>query len=97
VRSWYVTLGDSLAHGTSVPPPQRADPAERSRLLKYVRDSSASSERALHEALLVLWASQHLDMLRRLEVHLAEEAVAASGLPPGRFPRATAGQLTSDS
>jgi uncharacterized membrane protein YccC len=84
VRSWYVTLGDSLAHGTSVPPPQRADPAERSRLLKYVRDSTASTDRgALRAALPVLWASQHLDMLRRLEVHLAEEAAAASNLLPG--------------
>ena len=85
VRSWYVTLGDSLANGTSVPPPQPPDPESRRRLLRYVRDSIASGEApAQHRALLVLWASQHLDILRRLEAHLAEQAGAASAALPGR-------------
>jgi uncharacterized membrane protein YccC len=85
VRSWYVTLGDSLANGTSVPPPQSPDPQNRQRLLRYVRDSITGGEGAqLHEALLVLWASQHLDMLQGLEAHLSEQAVAASVALPGR-------------
>jgi uncharacterized membrane protein YccC len=84
VRSWYVTLGDSLAHGTSVPPPQPASPQDHRRLLGYLRSSSASGDAAdLNEALLMLWTSQHLDMLRRLEAHLGEQAVVASSLLPG--------------
>ena len=84
VRSWYVTLGDSLAHGTSVPPPQPVSLQDRGRLLGYLRNSSASGDAAdLNDALLLLWASQHLDLLRRLEVHLGEQAVVASSLLPG--------------
>jgi uncharacterized membrane protein YccC len=83
VRSWYATLGDSLAHGTSVPPPQPPRPEDQQRLLRYLRDSSASGEAtALRAALLVLWASQHVDLLRRLEAHLGEQAVAAASLLP---------------
>ena len=85
VRSWYVTLGDSLAHGTSVPAPQPADPQASRRLLRYVRDSIAGGEAsARHSALLVLWASQHLETLRRLEAHLAQQAGTALGVLPGR-------------
>ncbi len=84
VRSWYVTLGDSLVHGTSVPPPQPASPQDHGRLLGYLRNSSASGDAAdLNEALLLLWASQHLDLLRRMEAHLGEQAVVASSLLPG--------------
>ncbi len=84
VRSWYVTLGDSLVHGTSVPPPQPATLADHRPLLRYLRASGASVGAAdLNEALLMLWASQHLDMLRRLEAHLGEQAVVASSLLPG--------------
>ena len=78
VRLWYVTLGDSLANGTPVPPPQSVDPENRRRLLRYVRDSIASGQApARHRALLVVWASQHLEMLVRLEGHLGEQAAAS--------------------
>jgi uncharacterized membrane protein YccC len=84
VRTWYVTLGDSIARGTSVPPPQPPTPDDRLRLLHYLRETSSTGEAAaLRAALQVLWASQHLDMLRRLEAHLGEQAVAASSQLPG--------------
>ncbi len=84
VRSWYVTLGDSIVHATSIPSPQSPDPESRNRLLECMRDSIVSGETAaLHGALLALWASQHLEMLRELEVHLSEQAAAASFLPSG--------------
>lgn len=84
VRSWYVTLGDSIVHATSIPSPQSPDPEARKRLLGCMRDSIVSGEAAaLNGALLALWASQHLEMLRELEVHLSKQAASASFLPSG--------------
>jgi hypothetical protein len=31
----------------------------------------------------VVWASQHLEMLRRMEAHLGEQALATASLPAG--------------
>jgi uncharacterized membrane protein YccC len=82
VRSWYVTLGDALANGTSVPRPQAPDRHDRRQLLQDARDSIADGDnQALRGALLVLWASEHLDMLRQLEAHLSEQATVAPGAP----------------
>jgi uncharacterized membrane protein YccC len=79
VRSWYVTLGDTLANGTTVPPPQPPDPRHQRELLQYLRDSSATGRsRDMHAALLVLWVCQHLEMLQGMEEHLVEQAAAAS-------------------
>ena len=79
VRSWFVTLGDALVNGTSVPAPQPPDPRHQRDLLQYLRDSSATGQAAdLHTALLVLWASQHLEMLQGMEEHLVEPAAAAA-------------------
>ncbi|HEY7147597.1 MAG TPA: hypothetical protein VH637_25400, partial [Streptosporangiaceae bacterium] len=73
------TLGDAIADGTAVPRPQPPDPAGRRALLRYLRDASTAARPAgLHEALLVLWASQHLEMLRGMEAHLVDEAVRAA-------------------
>jgi len=85
VRGWYVTLGDSLANGTAVPPPQPADSGDRARLLRFLRDSiNGGDSDALRDALQVVWARQHLEMLRRMEAHLGEQALAASSLPASR-------------
>jgi len=71
IRAWFVTLGDSVAHGTAVPPPQRRDPAVRSHLLQCTREAITSGQPAeAHDALLVLWVNEHLEMLWRLERHL---------------------------
>jgi uncharacterized membrane protein YccC len=84
VRGWYVTLGDSLVNGTAVPPPQPADSGDRARLLRFLRDSINSGDTgAQRGALQVVWASQHLEMLRRMEAHLGEQALATASLPAG--------------
>ena len=84
MRSWYVTLGDSIVHATSIPSPQSPDPESRQRLLGRMRDSIVSGEAAaVNDALLALWASQHLEMLRELEVHLSQQAAAAAAFLPG--------------
>ena len=80
LRSWYVTLGDSIVNGTAVPRPQPPDPEGRRQLLQCVRDAIVSGEDSeLHGALLVLWASHHLDVLRHLESHLGPQVAAATG------------------
>jgi uncharacterized membrane protein YccC len=79
LRSWYVTLGDSIVNGTAVPRPQPPDPDGRRQLLECVRDAIVSGEESeLRGALLVLWASHHLDVLRHLESHLGRQAAAAA-------------------
>jgi uncharacterized membrane protein YccC len=79
VRSWYLTLGDSLEHGTAVPPPHIRDEAGRRRLLECVHDAIAGGdETKLRPALVLLWAGQHLDNLWRLESHLGRDAAESS-------------------
>ena len=79
LRSWYVTLGDSLVHGSAVPRPHIRDAEGRRRLLACVREAAAAGdETKLRPALVLLWASQHLDNLWRLESHLGRRAQEAS-------------------
>ena len=62
-----------------VPPPHLRDAEGRGRLLACVRDAARGRDKAtVHAALVLLWASQHLDNLWRLEAHLGERARAAS-------------------
>jgi uncharacterized membrane protein YccC len=78
LQSWYVTLGYALVNDRPVPPPHIRDAEGRSRLLACVRDAARSRDKAtVHAALVLLWASQHLDNLWRLEAHLGERALAA--------------------
>jgi len=85
LRAWYVTLGDSVVNGTAVPPPEHRDPAARKRLLHCTRAAISGGEPATaRNALLVLWASEHLDMLWRLEERLGrgqDPGPPAAGLP----------------
>ena len=82
LRAWYVTLGDSLVHSTSVPPPHVRDAEGKRRLLECVRDAVAGvDESRRRPALVLLWASQHLDNLWRLEAYLARHATEASRPP----------------
>jgi uncharacterized membrane protein YccC len=71
LRSWYVTLGDSLVHSTAVPPPHVRDTDGRRRLLECVREALTAGDATRRRAALsLLWASQHLDTLWQLEQHL---------------------------
>lgn len=84
VRSWYVTLGDALVQQRTVPPSQIPDGDARRRLLECVHEAVAGrDQRAIRPALVLLWASQHLDNLWRLESHLGQ-VVSASGAPAGQ-------------
>jgi uncharacterized membrane protein YccC len=80
LRSWYVTLGDSIVNGTAVPRAQPPDPDGRRQVLQCVRDAIVSGEESeLRGALLVLWATHHLDTLRHLETHLSQQVATATG------------------
>ncbi len=72
LRSWFVTLGDSVVNGTSTPPPQHRDLADRRHMLQCAREAIGSGDPvAARGALLALWTSEHLDALWRMEKHLA--------------------------
>jgi len=85
LHAWYVTFGDALVHRGAVPPPHLRDRDGRRELFECasaaVRDGEAASKRA---ALILILAVQHLDNLRRLEVHLGERANAARPTVRGR-------------
>jgi uncharacterized membrane protein YccC len=83
LRAWYVTLGDALVRGTTVPPPHVRDTEGRRRLVDCVREAISSGDRTrVRPALDLIWASQHLDTLWELEEHLGSHAARAS--PSGR-------------
>jgi uncharacterized membrane protein YccC len=83
-ESWYVTLGYALVNGRPVQPPHVRDLEGGSRLLACVRSAAGSRDKAtLDAALVLLWASQFLDDLWRLEAHLGKRANAARAAPVG--------------
>jgi len=79
LQSWYVTLGYALVNSRPFPPPHIRDTEGSGRLLACVRAAARGRDEAtVRAALVLLWASQHLDNLWRLEAHLGEGARAAS-------------------
>jgi uncharacterized membrane protein YccC len=95
LQSWYVALGYALVNDRPVPPPHIRDAEGSSRLLACVRDAARGRDQAtVKAALVLLWASQHLDNLWRLEAHLSERANAARAAPSAQALRKL-GILTS--
>ena len=75
LQAWYIAFGSALIKRRQVPPPHIRDTDGRSRLLTCVRDAARGRDKATVDAALVLlWSSQHLDNLWRLEARLAERA-----------------------
>jgi uncharacterized membrane protein YccC len=84
LQSWYVALGYALVNDRAVPQPHIRDAEGRSRLLACVRDATHGHDKAtVHAALNLLWVSQHLDNLWRLEAHLGERARVARAAQDG--------------
>jgi hypothetical protein len=66
-----------------VPPPHIRDAEGSSRLLACVRDAArGGDEETVKAALVLVWASQHVENLWRLEAHLGERANAARAASP---------------
>ena len=79
LESWYVTLGYALVHQRPVPPPHIRDAEGNRRLLDCAREAARGRDEATAEAgLVLLWASQHLDNLWRLEAHLGRSSTTGS-------------------
>jgi uncharacterized membrane protein YccC len=75
LQSWYVALGYALVNGRPVPSPHIRDTEGSTRLLACVREAARSRDAStVKAALVLLWASQHLDNVWRLEAHLGERA-----------------------
>jgi uncharacterized membrane protein YccC len=97
LQSWYVTLGYSLVNERPVPPPHIRDAEGRSQLLACVRDAARGRDEATVRAgLVLLWTSQHLDNLWKLESHLGE-VIAASGRRVAGAPDQTSSRASSRS
>jgi uncharacterized membrane protein YccC len=78
LQAWYTALGSALVERRQVPPPHVRDTEGGSRLLTCIRDAASGRDKAtVNAALGLLWSSQHLENLCRLEAHLAERANAA--------------------
>jgi uncharacterized membrane protein YccC len=78
LQSWYVGLGYAMVNGQAVSPPHIRDREGSARLLACVRDATRGrGTETIKRGLVLLWASQHLDNLWRLEAHLGERANAA--------------------
>jgi uncharacterized membrane protein YccC len=82
LESWYVTLGYALVNDDQAPSPHIRDAEGASRLLACVRNAARDRDKAtVNAALVLLWASQHLDNLWRLEDHLGKRANATRTEP----------------
>ena len=90
LQSWYVTLGYAIVNGRPIPPPHIRDADGRSRMLACVREAAAGRDKAtIKAALVLLWTSQHVDNLWRLESYIGERASTARAVSPeeGRLRR----------
>jgi uncharacterized membrane protein YccC len=79
LHSWYTGLGNALLDGEPLPAQHQRDADGRRRVVQCALEAVAGGdELTIRPALALLWASQHLDNLWRLETHLthpgAEEA-----------------------
>ncbi|MCU1459014.1 MAG: protein of unknown function YccS/YhfK [Actinomycetia bacterium] len=82
VRAWYAALGTNVAAGAAPPVPADTVDALPRAVLEGVRETAVTGNHALMVAAVAVgWASEHLDLLGRLEDPIARSAarVAPSG------------------
>ena len=82
LQSWYLSLGYALINERPVPPPHIRDDEGRALVLECVRDAvRTGDEETTMGAVVLLWTSQHIDNLWRLEGHLSERVSTARVRP----------------
>lgn len=75
VRQWYATLAGSFEQHSQAPDPLTPDHTIKAQLIEAVRrDLHDSAGRATPTAIRILWTSDHLEVLRRLQPTLATAA-----------------------
>jgi Fusaric acid resistance protein-like len=82
LQSWYLSFGYALVNVRTVPPPHLRDTEGRGLLLGCVRDAARTGDKGtIRAAIALLWASQHLDNLWRLEGRVSERVNIARAEP----------------
>ena len=75
VRAWYAALGAALAARSTPPAPAIAERELPPEVLEGVRTAATTGDRAhMLAAVVVSWASEHLNLLRRQEDRITQAA-----------------------
>jgi hypothetical protein len=82
VRSWYTALGEALGDAHVPPPPDDDNREPLTRVLNGAQESATNPESGTSTALELLWAAEHLDNLRSLELQLVGPAGELAGEAP---------------
>jgi hypothetical protein len=85
---WYTTLANALDGHGRVPDPLPHDHTTKARLMVAVRrDLYDPGGQATPTAIRILWTSDHLDVVRRLQPSLAAAAGQTTTAPTSSWPR----------
>jgi uncharacterized membrane protein YccC len=84
VAGWYGGLATTIITGGELPQPLAHDKAADGRLIQAVRrDLLGNDGRASAIAVRMIWTSDHLDVVRRLQTAILSPARATAGQPVG--------------
>src|SRR5580704_8326702 len=84
VTGWYDGLATTMSTGGELPQPLADDTAADGRLVRAVRrDLLGDDGRASATAVRMIWTSDHLDVVRRLQAAIISPARATAGQPTG--------------
>jgi hypothetical protein len=84
VTGWYNSLATTMITGGELPKPLAHDTAADGRLVRAVRrDLLGDDGRASATAVRMIWTSDHLDVVRRLQAAIISPARATTGPPAG--------------
>ena len=84
VTGWYDGLATTIITGGELPQPLAHDQAADGRLVRAVRrDLLGDDGRASATAVRMIWTSDHLDVVRRLQMAIISPARATTGQPAG--------------
>ena len=84
VTGWYDALATTIITGGELPQPLAHDTAADGRLVRAVRrDLLGDDGKATATAVRMIWTSDHLDVIRRLQAAIISPAHATAGQPAG--------------
>ena len=84
VTGWYDALATTMITGGELPQPLADDQGADGRLIRAVRrDLLGDDDAASATAVRMIWTSDHLDVVRRLQAAIISPARATAGQPAG--------------